>query len=61
MGKIGDTAGESSRIRTGVTRREWFKTAAGGCAGLALGGLVDVAAVQAPSANFACPSVQRVA
>src|SRR6201987_3821645 len=46
-GQIGNAAGDSSRTLTGVTRREWFRTAAGGCAGLALGGLVDVAAVQA--------------
>ena len=46
-GQIGNTAGESSKTLTGVTRREWFRTAAGGCAGLALGDLVDVAAVRA--------------
>src|SRR6516162_6066471 len=46
-GHSGNAAGDSSRTLTGVTRREWFKTAAGGCAGLALGGLVDVAAVRA--------------
>ena len=46
-GQIGQTAGERSRTLAGVTRREWFRTATGGCAGLALGGLVDVAAVQA--------------
>jgi len=46
-GQIGNVAGDSSRTLTGVTRREWFRTAAGGCAGLALGGLVDVAAVRA--------------
>jgi formate dehydrogenase major subunit len=46
-GQIGHTAGELSKTLAGVTRREWFRTAAGGCAGLALGGLVDVAAVQA--------------
>ena len=46
-GQIGNTAGDSSKTLTGVTRREWFRTAAGGCAGLALGGLVDVEAVRA--------------
>jgi formate dehydrogenase major subunit len=45
--QIGDTIGESSRTFTGVTRRQWFRTAVGGCAGLALGGFVDVAAVRA--------------
>jgi formate dehydrogenase major subunit len=45
-GQIGNTAGDSPKALTRVTRREWFKTAAGGCAGLALGGLVDMAAVQ---------------
>jgi formate dehydrogenase major subunit len=45
-GQIGNTACDSPKALTRVTRREWFKTAAGGCAGLALGGLVDMAAVQ---------------
>src|ERR1700751_2967733 len=45
-GQIENTACGSSKTQTGVTRREWFRTAAGGCAGLALGSLVDVAAVQ---------------
>ena len=46
-GQIGTTAGESSKTLTGVTRREWFRTAAGGCAGLALGAFVDMEAVRA--------------
>src|ERR1700739_4982732 len=46
-GQMAQNAGELSKTLAGVTRREWFRTAAGGCAGLALGGLVDVAAVQA--------------
>jgi formate dehydrogenase major subunit len=45
--QIGQAAGELSKSLAGVTRREWFRRAAGGCAGLALGGLVDVAAMQA--------------
>jgi formate dehydrogenase major subunit len=45
-GHVGNAASESSKTPTGVTRREWFRAAAGGCAGLALGGLVDVAAVR---------------
>jgi formate dehydrogenase major subunit len=45
--QIGTSAGESAKTVTGVTRREWFRAAAGGCVGLALGGLVDVAAVRA--------------
>jgi hypothetical protein len=46
-GQIGTTAGNSSKTLTGVTRREWFRTAAGGCAALALGAFVDVEAVRA--------------
>ena len=46
-GQIESTAGESSKTLSGVTRREWFRTAAGGCAGLALGAFVDVEAVRA--------------
>ncbi len=45
--QIGTSAAESAKTVTGVTRREWFRAAAGGCVGLALGGLVDVAAVRA--------------
>jgi formate dehydrogenase major subunit len=46
-GQVGNTADESAKTGTGVTRREWFRKAVGGCAGLTLGGLVDVAAVRA--------------
>src|SRR5580704_18372349 len=46
-GQIGNTAGEFSKTVPGVTRREWFRAAGGGCAGLALGALVDVEAVRA--------------
>jgi formate dehydrogenase major subunit len=46
-GPLASCAVESRETLTQVTRREWFKGAVGGCAGLALSGLVDVAAVQA--------------
>ena len=46
-GQMGNAAGDSSGTLTGVTRREWFRTAAGGCAGLVLGAFVDVEAVRA--------------
>jgi len=46
-GQIGTTARESSKTLTWVTRREWFRTAAGGCAGLAEGAFVDMEAVRA--------------
>jgi formate dehydrogenase major subunit len=58
-GQIGNTAGESSETLTGVTRREWFRTAAGGCAGLALGSLVDVAAVQASTLKLKLSDVSE--
>src|SRR5580704_10473960 len=44
---VATSASESPKTPTQVTRREWFKAAAGGCAGLALGALVDVEAVRA--------------
>src|SRR5580692_9466299 len=58
-GEIGSTAGESSKTQTGVTRREWFKTAAGSCAGLALSGLVDVAAVQTQTQKLKLSNVSE--
>ena len=33
-----------------VSRREWFRKTAGGCAGLALGSLMDVSTVRANAA-----------
>jgi len=39
--------GEASKSLPRTSRREWFRTATGGCAGLALGSLVDVRAVRA--------------
>jgi formate dehydrogenase major subunit len=58
-GQFGDTALESSNTMAGVTRREWFRTAAGGCAGLALGSLVDVAAVQASTQKLKLSDVNE--
>ena len=58
-GQFGDTAVESSNTLAGVTRREWFRTAAGGCAGLALGSLVDVAAVQASTQKLKLSDVNE--
>jgi len=57
--QIQDTAGESAKTVTGVTRREWFRTAARGCAGLALGGLVDVAAVRASTQKLKLSDVHE--
>jgi formate dehydrogenase major subunit len=45
--------------QTGVTRRQWFRTAAGGCAGLALGALVDVKAVQASTQKLKLSDVSE--
>src|ERR1700756_3150527 len=58
-GQIENTACGSSKTQTGVTRREWFRTAAGGCAGLALGSLVDVAAVQASTRKLKLSDVSE--
>src|SRR6201984_2319711 len=58
-GQIENTACGSSKTQTGVTRREWFRTAAGGCAGFALGSLVDVAAVQASTRKLKLSDVSE--
>src|SRR5580692_12989385 len=50
---------QSSTTLTRVSRREWFKTAAGGCAGLALGALVDVEAVRASTQNLKLSDVNE--
>jgi formate dehydrogenase major subunit len=57
--QIGITAGESSMAPTVITRREWFRTAAGGCAGLALGGLLDVSAVRAKTQKLKLSEVSE--
>ena len=58
--QIGTTVGESSKTFTGVTRRQWFRTTVGGCAGLALGGLVDVAAVRASTQKLKLANVTEL-
>ena len=58
-GQIVSIAGDSSKTLPGVTRREWFRKAAGGCAGLALGGLVDVAAVRASTQKLKLSDVNE--
>jgi formate dehydrogenase major subunit len=54
-----NSAGESPNTLAGVTRREWFRKATGGCAGLALGGLVDAAAVQAQTQQLKLSDVSE--
>jgi formate dehydrogenase major subunit len=44
---------------TGLNRRDWLKTAFGGGAGLALGGLVDARAVQAAAREFKLSNVSE--
>jgi len=44
---------------TGLNRRDWFKTAFGGGAGLALSGLVDTRAVQAAAGEFKLSNVSE--
>src|SRR5579862_5793129 len=58
-GQMENCVGESSKTVAGVTRREWFRTAAGGCAGLALSSLVDVAAVQASTRKLKLSDVNE--
>src|SRR4029077_4003183 len=58
-GQIGNVAGDSSRTMTGVTRREWIRAAAGGCAGRAPGALVDVASVRANSQKLKSSDVSE--
>jgi formate dehydrogenase major subunit len=57
--KIRSAAGESQTTLTGVTRREWFRKAAGGCAGLALGAFVDVEAVRASTQKLKLSDVSE--
>jgi formate dehydrogenase major subunit len=59
IGEIGSIAVESSKTQIGVTRRQWFRTAAGGCAGLALGALVDVKAVRASTQKLKLSDVSE--
>jgi formate dehydrogenase major subunit len=56
---IANSASEPQKTLTQVTRREWFKRAVGGCAGLALSGLVDVAAVQAHTQKLKLSNVSE--
>jgi formate dehydrogenase major subunit len=53
------TAGEAAETATGVTRREWFRTAAGGFAGLALGEFLDVEAVRASTQTMKLSDVNE--
>jgi formate dehydrogenase major subunit len=49
-------------MRSGVSqisRREWFKASAGGCAGLAVAGLIDVAALRADTENLKLSEVSE--
>src|SRR5277367_1047099 len=58
-GPIATISSESPKTLTRVTRREWFKAAAGGCAGLALGTLVDVEAVRASTQKLKLSDVNE--
>jgi formate dehydrogenase major subunit len=56
---IATSASESPKSPTQVTRRDWFKAAAGGCAALALGALVDVEAVRASTQKLKLSDVNE--
>ena len=56
---IEDRDGTASSSLSRTSRREWFKTAAGGCAGLALGSLVDLPAVRASTENLKLSEVSE--
>jgi formate dehydrogenase major subunit len=58
-GQIENAAGKSAKTLTGVTRREWLRTAAGGCAGLALSSFVDVEAVRASTQKLKLSDVNE--
>jgi formate dehydrogenase major subunit len=53
------TPAESTKALGGVTRREWFKRSVSGCAGLALGTLVDVKAVRASTQTLKLSDVNE--
>jgi formate dehydrogenase major subunit len=55
--QIGNTAAESAS--TGLNRREWFRRAAGGCAGLALGEFLDLSAVRAATQKLKLENVNE--
>src|ERR1700745_2283372 len=55
----GGDAGRCPQDSRSITRREWFKSSIGGGAGLALGGLIDVAAVRAATKNLKLTNVSE--
>ncbi len=57
--EIANASEKPAKTRAGVTRREWFKTAASGCAGLALGGFVDLEAVRASTLTMKLSDVNE--
>ncbi|HEX2665110.1 MAG TPA: hypothetical protein VHM93_19930 [Candidatus Acidoferrum sp.] len=50
---------ESSAKASRLSRREWFKRSAGGCAGLALSSLVDLPVVRASTQNLKLSEVSE--
>ena len=44
--------GKASKNLPRTSRREWFRTSAGGCAGLALGSLIDLPTVRASTQDL---------
>jgi formate dehydrogenase major subunit len=53
------TPESNSKSSTKSSRREWFKSAAGGCAGLAISSIVDLQVVQANTKNLKLAEVNE--
>lgn len=58
---LGDTRNDvaSSPNASRLSRREWFRRSAGGCAGLALSSLIDLPAVRASTQNLKLSEVSE--
>ena len=52
LGEVRNDEVDSPHNATQLSRREWFKRSAGGCAGLAIASLVDLPAVRASTKNL---------
>src|SRR6516164_6167654 len=59
LGEVRSDDVEPSSKTPQLSRREWFKRSAGGCAGLALGSLVDLSVVHASTKSLKLSKVNE--
>ena len=57
--KVQAKDGDCSKKPAQISRRDWFRTTAGGCAGLALGSFIDISTVRASTQNFKLSEVSE--